>query len=478
MKAETIATMAESVQQLETNSLRERQRRVTALALRFALNNLPTAILLSIFPVLLSVGAKLWMSSYALKPNGLFVIFVIFALALCWQITSIASFLVSRLRGEPGSRIGVHIGFGISASPKVLLSYGILFGTISLSSLGALGSGEGISKTILSLSLIFSIFLLWAPAFVAGENFAKPLPERDDEEFDPFEDDLPLSKLYAAKYFSGMGVIDLGIDRSIQFTTRHLGFAIEVLAVIWFIDVIPQALAILLFGKSFSAAAVVFETVLSGVLFGVLMLYAGYAFLHLLPKEAREELEMNEQPQAVRGVAFKPVAVRVAMVLLLGVSFLATGYLYGALKNEFSFPEDVGSRLLSQRVEGRNLFLSLEVEDSRHRYRWFQPTRFGLEVSSVQDEPDESVGHPKKGGLMELLSRTERASTRVLPAKDLTLFSESGDVLNERYFAPYLGKVRVELSFDVQGVELKGGSLVYLPFQNSQEEPYLITKIQ
>jgi hypothetical protein len=359
--------------------------------------------------------------------------------------------------------------------PKVLLSYALLFGTISLSSLGALGSGEGISKTVLS---IYLIFLLWAPAFVAGENFAKPLPEEPEEEFDPFEDDLPLSKLYAPRYFSGMGLIDLGIDRSIQFTTRNLGFAIEVLAVLWFIDVIPQALAILLFGKSFSAAAVVFESATSGVLLGVLMLYTGYAFLFLLPREARQELEMKDQLLPVKVAVVKPMLVKVVMVALLGLSFLATVYL-GALKGEFSFPGDVGIRLLSQRTEGRSLLLSLELEDNNHRYRWFQANRFGLEV---KNEPAAETGaaevQPKKGGLMELLSGEKRAATRVLPAKDLTLFSESGAVLNERYFAPYSGKVRVELVFDVQGVDLKGATLIYLPFQNSKEEPYPISRIQ
>jgi len=470
--------LAESVEHFPSIRRRDMERRVSAAGARFALKNLSTAVSLAFFPAIVRAGVGLWQNSQPLRPNGLFVVFIALAFAFAWQLTATTYFLVGRLREETvRKRVGDYISSGLSSCPKVFLSYALLFGMISLSSLGALTGSEingGVRGFVVS-TVFFSIFLIWAPAFVAGENFAEQPAKKDEDEFDPYEeeDSEDFAAKYFPKFFTGMGIVDIGIDRSIQFTIRNFAFSLQVLLIMWCVDVIPQALGILLFGKSTDVATILFEALASSAALGVTQLYVGYTFLLLLPEPARSELNVlgktSEEP------APRPFLIRTIIGMLVLTSFIATGYLFQSLRVEQSFPAELKPKNVVINVHAGTLSTSFELDDNSLRYRWFHPSRFALKVAQTPALPvDEAL--PKKGGLMEII-QGEKEEHKFLAPSDTIIRDEYGEILDERFFSPHTGKIRVELKFDIVNQELKGSSLVYSLFAGEkalEDEPYTV----
>jgi len=440
------------------------------------LRNIGAVAGIAFFPGLIRGAANVIQSLYPLRPNGLFLIFFIAAFSFAWQLTATSSLLVARLRGK-NTRLGEHIAIGLKAMPKVLISHAVILGVVFFSYLIALGTGEvnPAVRGILATSFVVGFFLTWAPAFVAGENFSQVVQEEDDdeEEADPYEDEplLPRSRKFQ-RVFSGMGVLDLGIERSFQFTMRHFNLTIAIVLLTWCSKIFPAAIAAGLFASSSDLSSILCEAALSSLLTGVVLTAAGYVFLQMLPREARDELSLPDRMPGEVSQSAGTFVSRLILSVLLVLSLLSTTFLFGVLRTEQLFPPDLKPSIFNVERNGEGVTIRFNLNDEATGYRWLDLERFRLQIQKPESTPEEKAkaeAEPKKGGFLEYLEENLAAppSVALLAPDQYLLYAEDGKLLDERYFKPYRGKLRVELSFDLDRKKAEEPKLTYLNLDQS-----------
>lgn len=477
--------MEESAPQIVTSNLENRKLRPNRVyfdnigAIRASFVSI---LVISFFPALIRLGATLIELLYPLRPGGMFLVFFAGAIAFSWQLAASASLVVKFLRGERGNHRH-HISFGFTALPKVLLSHSILI--LSLFFLfPASGEGGDFPAFIQSMLLIIvsvGFFLSWAPAFVAGEFFTKPVPPVD-EDLEDFES-IKLNFL-KPRFFSGMGVLDLGVERSFYFCVNNFGLTVTLLLLGSCVKVIPAAIGVILFGSSFSYGAVVTECFLSSLGIGIVMVALGLTFVGALPKEARVELELLEDSVLsipVNEIEKSRLLKRIVKFLVALLAVLATLFLVRTVKTEQSFPNTLLPQAYGIERTQSNVTLRFELDDKVNAYRWLDAERFRLQIPKTKEEVKAAVEKndlpggepkadslaPKKGGVLEALQNKlaetpKESSTGVvnettqevdskfslIVPKEVLFYSEKGELLDEKFFKPYYGKIRVTLVFD------------------------------
>jgi hypothetical protein len=477
--------LEESAQQIVTSNLENRKSRPDRLnldklgAIRASFFSI---LVIAFFPTLIRLGANLVELLYPLRPGGMFLIFFAGAFAFSWQLASSASLVVKYLRGERGNH-SQHVAFGFSALPKVLLSHSILI--LSLFFLfPASGEGGDFPAFIRSLLLVIvsvGFFLSWAPAFVAGEFFTKPVPKSDD---DDEEEDLESMKLsfLKPKFFSGMGILDLGIERSFYFCINNFALTVSLLLLGCCVKVIPAALGVFLFGHSTSYGAVATECILSSLGIGILMVALGMTFLGCLPKDARAELELLDDSVLAAPAAKAEksrIVSKIFVCLITTIACLATYFLVQTIKVEQSFPKALIPKFEVERTP-TTMTVRFELNDSVSAYRWLDAERFRLEVPKTKEEmalAEEEAKpavnlkvaeplEPKKGGVLEVLQNklaevpkekpetpeavfpSEISKFNLIAPREVLFYSENGELIDEKFFKPYYGKIKVTLTFE------------------------------
>lgn len=479
--------MEESAPQIVTSNLENRKLRPHRLdldkigAIRTSFFSI---LVISFFPALIRLGATLVELLFPLKPGEMFLVFFAGAIAYSWQLASSASLVVKYMRGERGNP-SQHISFGFSALPKVLLSHSILFLSLFFLYPASAQGGDfpAFIQTILLLIVSVGFFLSWAPAFVAGEFFTKPVPE-SEEDFEDFES-IKLNFL-KPRFFSGMGILDLGIERSFYFCINNFSLTLTLLLLGSCVKIIPAALGIVLFDYSFSFGAAITECFLSSIGIGIVMVALGLTFIGALPKEARLELELLEDsvlsvPVAeVRKVRF---LTRIGKFFIVISAVLATLLLIRTVKSEQSFPQALVPKSFGVETTASTVTFRFELDDKETAYRWLDADRFRLQIPQVKAERGTELGDqsqlpssdtklerlaPKKGGILETLQNklvdepnhkgnglVKEETPEVGPnfnlivPREVLFYSDKGELLDEKFFQPYYGKIRVTLMFDL-----------------------------
>ena len=473
-------------------------------------------ILIAFFPALIRFGVSSIELLYPIRPTGVFLLFVAGAIAFSWQLTSTASLIVWTLRGvrQPAQS---HLSFGFACLPKVFIAHSVpifalFFGYV-------FGGGEldltAFFRSALIFVFSFGVFLTWAPVFVAGEFFTKPIAEEEeDEDFDSGSEETFRHR--PPRFFSGMSVIDIGIDRSFGFSIAHLGLTVSVLVLGWSAKVVPAALGSFLFGSSTHFGAVAVETFVSSLALGIVMAIAGVTFLGVLPKEARRELELLDDSLLSHSPApgRRRVFLRALGLFSTTAAVIATLYLVQSLKGEQGFPQTSLPKTFSIAQKDGLLRIKFDVSDRERAFRWLDADRFRLRVRRSEEEmkreaellkqdapgasslPTEAP-QPAKGGVLEFLegklqgpishegptTASEGSAPSVAEApqgpgvspyklitpKDVLFFSETGEVLDEKFFKPYYQDMKVELLFEING-DLPDPKLVYVFFDQTVQE--------
>lgn len=437
--------------------------RSLGIGLKFAFENFSSILALAFFPAIIRLILNIVQISYPLRPNGIFLVLFIAALAFSWQLTATSSFLIERLRGGQ-SRIGSHVGHGLNNLPKVFFSHALflsLVGVFSSSLFFPGGDFSPGSRALVASGIVLGFFLVWAPAFVAGEFFSKPVEVDDHEdEFDPFEEDDALFRRpnRFQRVFSGMGVIDLGVERSVQFASKHMRLTVEVVILAWCVEVIPAALAAAIFGSSTNLLTIGADSLLSSVFVGFMLCNIGYVFLLTLPREARDELSLPDRVTAPeRGK--RAIASRALFIGLVLLSIFATIFLWERISGENDFPDALKPAVPAVALTGDTVNLSINLDDKQFSYRWLNLERFRLKIPAPKSEGNEES---KNKWRLEYLEAGNLPDFILVRPKQLLLYSSDNHLLDEHYFQPYTGPLRVELSFDLPRKDITEGKLVYL----------------
>jgi hypothetical protein len=462
--------------------------------------NLLSILVIAFLPGIIRLTASMVELLYPLRPGGMFLVFICGALAYSWQLGSTASLVVRFLRGERISPTK-HISFGFFALPKVLLSHSMLI-LILFFMYPAASEGTDLTTFLQSMVVVIAFagfFLCWAPAFVAGEFFTKPVIVDDSDDFEDSES-LKSSK---PKFFTGMGLLDLGIERSFYFCTINFSLTFTLLLLGLSTKVIPAAVGALIFQRSASYGAITTEVVLSSIAEGILMVAIGLSFIGALPREARSELELlddatlasaNSQIDRTRLIG------RFIGFLVIVVTVLCTAILVRVVKNEQSFPAALIPKVYGVESKDSKLTLRFDIDDREHANRWLDAERFRLQVklspeqikaNQEAEKPLESgipdIGNlkPKEGGVLESLqtrlsseidkqvidepkAQLDLKQYKLLEPKEVFFYSEKGELIDEKFFKPYYGKIKVSLTFDV-GSERNEPKLLYMLFDQSAQ---------
>lgn len=409
--------------------------------------------MLVVGPLLLQLVCTHLAFRYPLDQEEWLVIAFCLMVAEAWLLNSIVIFHLEHLRAYP-SRLNEISKRALKFLPKVLLSFAAVI---------AIAAGSAFIPVLLALVP----FLIWAPIFSAAEAFAKVLPRKEESEEESFEglfgDDGPDAEDRPQHLFTGMAIWDLGLGRSFGFSGAAFPLTLELVVLMWCAHVMPNAICYFLFGSAFNYTVEILALVISALASAVLISSAVAAFFSLLPKVARDELELPKVEQTVReGGRWSPTRGFV-LLLLSPLAGLSTFYLVSIMQDRSLPPTNLVVDATQVTRRGEYLNWNVKLEDPEHNFRWLDPNRYRL-VFRHQPAP---------------VKDTEK---EVPPEQDYELAPEryytfqSEGRLVER-FRPFYGPLRVEVRFRYPP-QLVGDKKLALHYKSGKELGKALGEVQ
>lgn len=422
-------------------------------AFRFSLRSAAAIIALSVIPAILGALAAAIQEERPLRPQGLFLILVLSIAACAWQLSAIGFYVIERVRGEQSHLLRTLLR-ALHFLPKVFLSYAAviacMFGPYLLALLRVSISG---GERMLFVMLTGCSFLfLWAPAFVIGELAVKPSKEDEEEEED--EDYLDDDEYLVARprkfaVFRGRSLLDFGLGRSFQFSARHFGLTLELLVLLWTVKVLPGAVVHLNRSALLPIPEGAFEEFFSVLAAGFVYCAAAGVFLSTLPREATDELGIEASPLSLYS-RVRPSRVRVALsrvffLLLAVLAVCSTGFLLQSFLAEQKAPVGLTVESSVKSRSTADLTVTIALDDHGLGFRWFDPSRIRLRAAGKNNVA------PEISNTLPAIPILEGTA----PDREV-LFSDSQDILDDRFFKPYYGKLKLELRFPLVDKSLTG----------------------
>ena len=425
--------------------------------LQFLAENLSALFALGIGPALISIACAYVVYFFPLAQHEIYLVVVLYLVSLAWLVNAIVAFRVLSARGMvmPYRTIALRT---FHALPKVLVSFCAVIGIFVLCFW---------YPYLLALTLCF----LWAPFFVAGEAFAKVLPEPefddDDELFE--EDDETVREEREERLFSNHHLWQLGLRRSFVFGLGNIVTTLEIVALFWFAWVAPTAFLRFVFTDPTHFSAQLFEAVLPVFSLGAVVMIAAGALLSVLPKSAREEIELpklGEWESVPRGIQHRPSLI--VFFLILPLAVLSSWYTVVSEGRMRQMPAGVRYQSESVWLRGDALHWRVRIEDPDKQFRWFVPQNFRL-VAQLADPVRAEATEPSTG------STLAQKPLPVVPERFYVLDSAGRNLADT--FRPWSEPLSIELRFPLTGgirqaeqFALHYGAFGILPEQHGEKE--------
>jgi len=297
------------------------------------------------------------------------------------------------------------------------------------------------------------VFLLWAPAFCVGEEYAKrilPVKAKDEEESLDFEEQM-IRK--ARHYFTYMSIWELGLSRSTRFSGKHLQPALAITLLIFSSALIPGAVVSLVVPGVWSFAGELLGIVLSSFTSVFALATLAWTFLLLLPAGARKELGIEPEIDlnasldlaSRKVVRFEGQSLKFAFLIV--ISAIAGWLLLEEAKVRTAMPKSVSATLLSAESTTADYVVSFRLEDSKDEFRWLIPYNFRLKLFSPADaEKEAPVSLPK----LDLLSQLGGLGddTFLRPTR-VDIFDADGRVLSPESVSPLYRPIKLVLFYQI-----------------------------
>ena len=374
--------------------------------------------------------SRLWISqNRALVPEELFISSLMLLFADAWLMCACGMFAFELARREQPI-VGRLIQRSLLLLPKVFLSYAILVVVLAASA-------------VYPLLIAFSIFFFWAPVFVIGELFSKPIQFRDDDEETYIDEEGEVATRRKEYLFSGQSIISLGFGRSIGLVIAQMPLTIELLVLFISAKLIPAAVLRLLSGPFPAPLAQSVEVFSSNTLLGLLLVTAGTAFTALLPKQAREEVALGRADERVKLHRPWPFGSAIILFVLSPLTVLCWFYLQSSAVKQSDLPQEVVVTSVDTAREGETLIWRVRLEDTQYQFRWLEPEHFEVQYE-VPKGPSKST---KQGPPVPTLPALFRVEPQ-LPTLEISrayVFDENGKYLES--YRPHIGALEVELRF-------------------------------
>ena len=353
-----------------------------------------------------------------------FLVLISIYMANAWLLTAVTFFVFSKLRGELSSNNEI-IFSSLTSMPKVFMSYIML--------IAILGFAIEVPPGLLAF-----LFLAWTPVFPALEQClpqedpeSEPVPDMEYGKDEEVKASVLAERSGLFSWFKFKSILDLGITRSVRFSSMHWRESVLFLLLLWFVTVTPQALFNLIAGDSGALTVLIVKQIL--VSFPqVLVIAAGvYCLLSLLPEDGLEELELErpsvEMPEGKGIHNFSGSILKTALVFI--VSLASTIFLYQLAVESRRMPVDSVYELRRAYVVDGKFEVEVIIEDYQKGFSWFNPNQFQLQFTNSLEE--ESV-----------------KSKLIKPAKVLVYDQDDQRVFRENGFLSE-DPLRMKLSYSV-----------------------------
>lgn len=420
--------------------------------LGFALAHKWSLLTLALLPTCLELVASYAMYHHRLLRQEAMIMFVLTSIANVWLFIASVMLVIESVKGTEISlwRMGLR---AFVLLPKVLISY---FLTLFFILLGL--------RAFVVPGLVFIGFLIWAPAFCAGEAYTKRTKKKDQDDVDP-EAAAAAASLKPVPFFTDRPVWDLGLVRSwrVAGPTFFSSFQLALLFLASF--VVPMALVDLFgdatLGYSAQGAKVILTSFLGAIVKGI---WAG-TFIMIIPPDARLELGIDSYPDLQKVCAQKSITnLRYEGRLgpqfgVLFVCAVSTWIVVQQTIAQTDMPSNVTTELTKIEADDDELVVTLRMFDPSQEYRWFAPERFRLEfesseskVPSVPEAPAPSTAEPADpvAALLSSATAPSADSREFLGPSTIVVFDKDGVIMPLDSLSPYDGPIKIILRFEMQ----------------------------
>jgi len=377
--------------------------------LEFALANKKGLLAILVLPLVVELFGYMAVKDAIIGDKRTFLVLVSIYMANAWLLTAVTFFVVSTIKGQE-VRINEILIKALTSVPKVFMSY-IMLITI-------LGFAIEVPPGLLAF-----LFLAWTPVFPALEQCLPPV----DPESDPLlelehgmDEEMKASVLAERSglfsWFKYKSIMDLGLTRSVRFSSMYWRESALFLLLLWFVTVAPQALANIIFSGSESSLAMILKQVLVSVPQIAVVAAGVHCLLSLLPEDGLEELELERpsaKPFKEKGL-FKFSGSPVKVFLVFALSIFSTVSLYQVAIASRRMPSDTVYELRKAHIEEGKFHVELMLEDYQKDFSWFNPSQFQLQLTESADE------QPVKSKLIR------SSKTLVYDQDDKRVFRETG----------------------------------------------------
>ncbi len=349
--------------------------------LMFAFRNKKALFAILLLPLIVELAGYIAVQGAIPGDKRTFLVLISIYMANAWLLTAVTFFVFSKLKGELRSNNDLMLG-SLTSMPKVFMSYIIL--------IAILGFAIEVPPGLLAF-----FFLAWTPVFPALEQCipladpeSEPLPDMEYDRDEEVKASVLADRSGLFSWFKFKSILDLGVTRSVRFSSMYWRESVLFLLLLWFVTVAPQALFNLLAGDSGALTILVMKQVL--VSFPqVLVIAAGvHCLLSLLPDDGLEELELErpslEMPEGKGIYKFSGSIFKTALVFVL--SLASTIFLYQLAVESRRMPTDSVYELRRAYVVDGKFEVEVIIEDYQKNFAWFSPNQFQLQFTKSLEE--------------------------------------------------------------------------------------------
>ena len=413
------------------------------LGLTFAVSRRLRLFYLSLIPAIVELVASFFHYSFALQRQHVFLVIVFAVAADAWLLLAVTYQALTFLRRDRLTFSELSLA-ALSNLPKTFFSYIGLVAVLFLSA-------------VVYPLLVLVVFLIWAPAFCAGESFVAPKEEEEEEEDTDLDDEerffLRREKQEEAarrgpSYFTNKSFLELGFGRSLQFSLKNLSVTAYTMLLIWLANILPVALVGLL-PSAWGFPVTAFRIIAASWTHTMAAAAAAFAFLLLLPKEGKAELQLPREAPELKAPSVLRVQGRRAVVTVLLAAALASTYLvFQRARLEQQWPVQARAAVESTAREGELLKVTVRVTDEEEKFRWLDPNEIRVA--------------PVPGGET---TPTKPLHERAIAPAEISAYGDDDKLIEEENFVPRSGPLKLILRY--KGEELARTNkfiLCYIPY--------------
>ena len=401
-------------------------------------------LLLCLVPLIAELVASYWLFYDRLMRKHLLLIFIGTAATNVWFISTVL-LLAVRVAAERTYSVKQLALQAVKQLPKPFLSY---FATVAIVLAGA--------TALIFPGLVFLGFLLWAPAFCAGEIAVEQPPRPQGR---------PVDEERERGFFQNRSILDLGLVRSVRLAGKNYPYSVQLALLMICAALAPGVLIEVLVPDNLVFCVQVLKSTLSSLVTALVVGAWAGTFVMLLPAAAKREVGIQSYPDPRDFYPGKVLPRYEGRVVLQGVivvvGMFASWIFMQSMLTRVEMPESVWVQLASVKQRDGEIVVDLTMNDSEHNFRWFSPDMFKATVPvppAAADAPQES--NPAWYESVFSDGSTDGQELRELELARYDMIAESGEKLTDEAISPLYEPLRVVLAYKLPPGEVKGPLVV------------------